>query len=706
MSHHKNKSNGKLPDARRESAWDQLTKVRKTPTTGSRQNSMNRTMQRFQLMKKLAANHNHQELLRKQQLQEEQRHPNTPEQRESPRGPLTGTNPIGDNRNFDLPSPSPMLERNNQGWNKTSKILSNPKSKRHHSYNAKFPRSPHRSLPHPKRNDHLQLSCVKPEMDSQGYFKPSKSSKLIKEMLNARSLKNTKSSVEKETSLHQHGTKRIALPEQFETSSSKTLIGSNPHNTDPNENVEKSPTRISRKNRISPTLQKPISPKTYIGDISNNTGLEEGLEETEDEYKLAPLMFSSAHCDLNSSQHILQSFQVVLQQRGESSMAAEELKIVKQVIKHDERYHQVDKNNTSLLKDILKTQLQDILKQQKVVKQALRKLDSGVSIASCEVLDLEPLNNKANDTQNPEDEDTKILEVGEVSKNCSSLEREILILKALGEKLEFNLNRVSSQRNFYFKTPQDHQIMEKPPLQEISIPRDNKMPLIQMKKQSAILPFGHYALSEVHIQGVIVITAVAQEFRIAQKSLVELKQEAKCPFYIPLNTNTTIELKETSFEQLRENPDMLLKQIKPKSPKVNFNFLDHDPLFFHDILFNNKKNVQEALNVDAAEDAIEKVEERPLLNEKVETSNVNSSIALNLAENDKHIEISPESDHQMMVKSKKRSRITRRYVTPLPLDKPNISPKNNLCKTILIGGVQISCFLLLIIAFTLPDVKC
>lgn len=214
-----------------------------------------------------------------------------------------------------------------------------------------------------------------------------------------------------------------------------------------------------------------------------------------------------------------------------------------------------------------------------------------------------------------------------------------------------------------------------------------------------------HALSFIIARGKKHLTAVAQEFCIAQKTLLELKEEANRPFYIPIDPEVP-ELKRTSFKKLQENPEILIKHIKSKDSSIHFNVLDHDPIYFNNILFNNKKYRDMKMKITLKNEAPE--DTKPLLSSNRHSDEEKPKVlqysSQKLASGN---EIEKLSDKLVkpMIKHKQHHHI-RRSITPYNMEKPQMSPKNNLFKTILVGLVQISCFMLLIMAFTFPDVKC
>lgn len=375
-------------------------------------------------------------------------------------------------------------------------------------------------------------------------------------------------------------------------------------------------------------------------------------------------------------------------------MKPEELELVKNVIKSDERARCVDKNNPKLFKDILRDQLNDILKHEHVVKEALSKLESKENLHE----NSEFKNREQPLASNTCPEEPKKLEVDVVFKNVPSLEREILILRALGEKLQSTLHRTNSQRNIL-----KYQEIKDTRHDMILTSRFKAPIILQIKTQAYVRGPENEATILIKPQGIMNIIGIALEFCIAHKSIVELKTESSQPFLVELDAKTP-EMKKTSFMELKENPNMLIKYIKSKNPEITFNILDHDPIFFNNILSSNKprnsslKDNDQKKSKSAIKDEINNISENFSQNFVAITP---GKLSKETEQRKADTKLNP-----VQLNAKQSRRRIRKFVTPLPVDKPDPSPKNHLFKTILVGVVQISCFMLLIMAFTFPDVKC
>ncbi|XP_019893457.1 uncharacterized protein LOC109613273 isoform X2 [Musca domestica] len=579
---------------RKENAWERLSRARNSPSSEnlsrSRTNLRSKPSQRFQLMKQMAANH------QQQQQQLMYQHQKQPQeflvQRESPRRPLT------------------------------------PNSNRVGGVN---PRGSKCRLPKP---------TVMPEMDNRGYFYNNKPTKMIKDLMNARSLINSKSSVMVHDNRMCVGQSAIPISRRSST------------------NLPTPPSYAARMESAS----------VYKEDYES----EDGGEEEEEEYKLAPLMSSRSHLNLQkSSRHILRHFHEAIQERGRGDMKPEELEL-----------------------DILRDQLKDILKHEHVVKEALSKLESKENLHE----DSELKNREQPLASNTCPEEPKKLEVDVVFKNVPSLEREILILRALGEKLQSTLHRTNSQRNIL-----KYQEIKDTRHDMILTSRFKAPIILQIKTQAYVRGPENEATILIKPQGIMNIIGIALEFCIAHKSIVELKTESSQPFLVELDAKTP-EMKETSFMELKENPNMLIKYIKSKNPEITFNILDHDPIFFNNILSSNKPRNSSLKDNDQKKS-------KSAIKDEVNNISENSSqnfVAITPGKLSKETE-QRKADTKLnpvQLNAKQSRRRIRKFVTPLPVDKPDPSPKNHLFKTILVGVVQISCFILLIMAFTFPDAKC
>ncbi|XP_017051902.1 LOW QUALITY PROTEIN: uncharacterized protein LOC108095333 [Drosophila ficusphila] len=201
------------------------------------------------------------------------------------------------------------------------------------------------------------------------------------------------------------------------------------------------------------------------------------------------------------------------------------------------------------------------------------------------------------------------LDLDEVCQNLPTLQHEIRMLQQLGEKLEATLrasnipkplapakrrsyqivedvNRQSSSCQFY--TPRSSPFQpEELPITKLGCLRIEQTPLVQQRVQIVARAY-HFGL--------------VQEFRIETKTLTEMKKadDLQC-FYLPapreepplreLETMETVPLQRTNFRKLRENPNVLLQQLRPLLAGAGkpFNLLDQDQMFFNSLAYTDAK---------------------------------------------------------------------------------------------------------------------
>uniref|UniRef100_W8B846 Uncharacterized protein n=2 Tax=Ceratitis capitata TaxID=7213 RepID=W8B846_CERCA len=433
-----------------------------------------------------------------------------------------------------------------------------------------------------------------------------------------------------------------------------------------------------------------------------------GSQDSLEEFVVAPLMPVPTNESLNMSATIASNFRCLLDSR-QKNMEPDEIATIKNVVKTDQRHRQLQRNDSVLFKEILKTQLKEIIRQETVVKSALHNLNefpSTIAIHKPQTPDTEP----------------KKPQVDVIFKNVPTLEKEIIILKALGEKLEATLKRTISQGD-----------MKLAEMHKLATPTESKW-------HSAYMDNFEYAYTESLSLGVRRSIGIVQEFRMEHKTIVELKEQASHHFYLPSNKDST-ELKRTSFKRLKENPDLLMRYLKPKSTLVPFNVLEQDPCFFNSFLYSpcvigsfesavtltkaeisttemrTKTPLQSACNSDRSARVPYKYETEPLQIEEIQCTLNDALYTAPPAATEQQQQVENNSPLVVVVESKSSTRVRaapvrggkrrriRQYHTPLPTES-NPDPKNNLFKTILVGSVQISVFLILIMAITYPDVRC
>uniref|UniRef100_A0A1B0BEK8 PiggyBac transposable element-derived protein domain-containing protein n=1 Tax=Glossina palpalis gambiensis TaxID=67801 RepID=A0A1B0BEK8_9MUSC len=473
--------------------------------------------------------------------------------------------------------------------------------------------------------------------------------------------------------------------------------------------------------------QRTLSQRTISYPVLSGTQFDtESIDSNEDFKECSPVVTARSVNNTTSSTRILSNFRDLLLRRH-CSMGDEELNVLNNVVKTDERYHNLDKSNSSLFKDILETQLTSIVKNETIVKTALSKLESCHAMTSREVqtdCDIGPLIEWQ--AVNSIDDKTKRVEVDVVFKNVPSLEKEIVILRTLSERLEATSRSSSSRHSASIHT---FPLTSKSP--EIGISSSSTGDYMLMPEPKLMLfvaSVEHNVLINVEVMGIAVQFGEVKEFRIAKKTIVELKEDANRPFYIPSNYENA-ELKRTSFKKLKENPDILMSYLRPKNNFVSFNILDQDPIFFNNILFSKAyPKLSFAIseeNTDYSEETEAKMvtcenTDNGMTKEQLERfSNVYNTPHKIKLENKKSIQTMTNKsellEKQMVatvdketsalfdppIRGKVYRRRIRRVRTPMSIEMQQ-EPKNCLFKTIFVGMVQISVFLFLIMSFTYP----
>uniref|UniRef100_A0A1A9ZI71 Uncharacterized protein n=1 Tax=Glossina pallidipes TaxID=7398 RepID=A0A1A9ZI71_GLOPL len=440
----------------------------------------------------------------------------------------------------------------------------------------------------------------------------------------------------------------------------------------------------------------------------------ESLDSNEDFKECSPTVTARSVDNIASNTRILSSFRDILL-RKHCSMEDEELNVLNDVVKTDERYHNLDKGNSSLFKDILETQLTSILKNETIVKTALSKLESCHAMASREVqtdCDIGPLIEWQ--AVNSIDDRTRRVEVDVVFKNVPSLEKEIVILRTLSERLEATSRSSGSRHSASIHTLP--LTSESPGNAISSSSTGDYMLMPEPKMMFFIAGVEHNATINVKVMGIVVQFGEVKEFRIAKKTIVELKEDANRPFYIPSNY-ANAELKRTSFKKLKENPDILMSYLRPKSNYVSFNILDQDPMFFNNILFSKAYPKLSLALSEETSDYIEETEAKMVIcestdnamtKEKLERfSNVYNKPHKIKLENKRSMQTMTNNgellEEQTIARVDKetsalfepptRGKICRRRIrrirTPMSIGMEP-EPKNCLFKTIFVGLVQIS----------------
>ncbi|XP_065364799.1 uncharacterized protein LOC135957894 [Calliphora vicina] len=418
---------------------------------------------------------------------------------------------------------------------------------------------------------------------------------------------------------------------------------------------------------------------------SNDLQVNESSEESNEEYKLAPLM-NSGHESM-SSMRILRHVREFLRHK-DNAMPMEDIELVKDVVKSDSRYRNLDKN-PKLFKDILKTQLQNVLKHEFAIKKALDSLEPSASLQqSLEIESTKPINKIV--SYSGHNKETQKFEVDVIFKNVPSLDKEIEILRALGEKLEATLRSTTCHRSRRDDSASHRSISST--TKPLLIGENKNLPVMYKLKHEVYVLTAEYNV-EVTVQliGISHHIGIVNEFYMAQKTIAELKRESNRPFYIPSNSEGD-QLIRTCFKQLKETPSELLRHVKPRNSKIAFNVLEQDPIFFNNVFHKTLKLSNIPYNLSTSND--DQCVENQL------------SIKQSLCDGgDGIIQIfGTPTIVEPVIRGKQRRRI-RRCLTPMPFSSC-YNPKTALFKTILVGIVQMSVFIIFIMALTYPDVRC
>lgn len=354
-----------------------------------------------------------------------------------------------------------------------------------------------------------------------------------------------------------------------------------------------------------------------------------------------------------------------------------------------------------------------------------------------------------------EDEDESLAqhrnEVEIVCQNIPTLQREIRLLQQLGEQLEVTLraNLVSSSGSTDsctgYHTPRSGYI-------------NMPLPIVHI----GWLRVDHFCCASQcgQLQQRLRCIGSVQEFRIETKTLTELKTgDVSQYFYLPLAEGGG--LARTSFRQLRETPSVLLRQLRPLSPKLPFNLLEQDTMFFNSMLSSTdlqlppleEESVEELLPrvsgggaITAASDVVNDGQSQsnvrnfllrlPCLKDVIVDSlsteghsTVHATVQCelpvelpreNLPNSPSKLRLRSHSQTTLrwkrpklnpgmgLLRQQRSSPVTTRPVAPvkpLPLE-IETQVQTQLLKTVLVGVVQVAVFLVLIMAFTYPDVRC
>ncbi|KAH8368135.1 hypothetical protein KR084_007497 [Drosophila pseudotakahashii] len=379
------------------------------------------------------------------------------------------------------------------------------------------------------------------------------------------------------------------------------------------------------------------------------------------------------------------------------------------------------------------------------------------------------------------------LELDEVCQNLPTLQHEIRMLQQLSEKLEATLrvsnipkpltpkkrsyalidNDINQESNTRFYTPRSspYQLELELPITKLCCLSVEQIPVLTQRAR---------IIAKAHLFGLV------QEFRIETKTLNELKtaDDSQC-FYLPAPREElpplappkeADPLQRTNFRKLRENPSILLQQLRPLLAGTGrpFNLLDQDTMFFNSLAYGTEAKPLEQLEVATREAggggvggsianyysrlSVRSVNEvaRPASSADQGDQPPRAPLCRSLVHNTTQTDLEsprkkkiPETETEVsspdyspnpsprLIKRKKlelemKSKVRRqeirepdhpkpkktrtivRRVAPEPPIESRVEPKvrMQLLKTVLVGTVQVAVILVLIMAFTYPDVSC
>ncbi|KAH8409272.1 hypothetical protein KR009_011678 [Drosophila setifemur] len=379
-----------------------------------------------------------------------------------------------------------------------------------------------------------------------------------------------------------------------------------------------------------------------------------------------------------------------------------------------------------------------------------------------------------------EEERERQLDMDLVCQNLPALHHEIRLLQQLSEKLEATLKVTSTgkpvgentgcgeteaekQSSSIFYTPRTGPInYDELPITQLGCLRLEQIPMIRHRAG---------IISRAHNFGLV------HEFRIETKTLNELRtgDESQC-FYLPApSLREDHPLQRTNFRKLRENPNVLLQQLRPLSTGTGrpFNLLDQDQMFFNSLAYAESKLTGNG-NGNGASDgllgsshspereagggggglssygaysllAVEALglsggsqSERPPGGDELPRHRSSSLVMNNHTqteiESPKNQKSNPGTPNSILTSCARRKKsnpsklrrdaeeaqrlletnrkvrfptAARQVARESPIER-RMEPKvrMQLLKTVLVGMVQVAIFLVLIMAFTYPDVSC
>ncbi|XP_051859612.1 uncharacterized protein LOC117577312 [Drosophila albomicans] len=351
--------------------------------------------------------------------------------------------------------------------------------------------------------------------------------------------------------------------------------------------------------------------------------------------------------------------------------------------------------------------------------------------------------------QQPESLKEPSAKIDYVCHNIPTLQREIILLQQLGEKLEATLR--ANMQHAASVTATATATATATSLQPHSMPQsphDSRTSFYTPR--STLTLFGCDA-ARLHIQelgwrrvqqqpshvwqlarvlGCRCAYGCIREFRIETKTLTQLKtaDETEC-FYLPLARDGS--LQRTSFRKLRENPNVLLQQLRPLTPSRPFNLLEQDAMFFNSMM--SHACVASKLPRETGGEQVQLALRHPPddVARLLLVATVNATVQCEFPSPlppppPAEATSNPATKSKSLASLKSRPSLSRwkcrlavmrqpphlvarvRQETPLRPQRVELEPRvqTQLLKTVLVGIAQVAVFLVLIMAFSYPDIRC
>ncbi|XP_017852978.1 uncharacterized protein LOC108606938 [Drosophila busckii] len=336
-------------------------------------------------------------------------------------------------------------------------------------------------------------------------------------------------------------------------------------------------------------------------------------------------------------------------------------------------------------------------------------------------------------------------------QNIPTLQREIELLQQLGEKLEASMRHTAGtaqETATATATVAEQQLANELQLELGNLSRQSSRLYFTPRsnltlfapEQLPVVRMGFRRVAQLsqrwqrgRIVGCVRCFGYISEYRIETRTLNELKTADESQyFYLPLPEGKG--LQRTTFRKLRENPNVLLQQLRPLKHAQPFNLLEQDAMFFNSML--QQQQQQQHLYASNNDQLLPRAAGGSA---SVATPYTRLSVRCNYQElllpaiaSNISLKQQPPPDEQLQVSKPeaigeiaapqspapapakpKKSTLTEvrskvRQVAPLKPQAHELDPRvqAQLLKTVLVGIVQVAVFLVLIMAFTYPDIRC